>query len=260
MANLINKIEEVPKDKGVIVFDLDGTLTESKVQLDPEMGALLAQLIKQKIVAVIGGGSFERFKTQLIAGLPAGTEFERLLLLPLNGASLYQFAKDGWHEVYSELLHEEEKQNIHAALDKALKETGFVGLEYLYGEQIEDRGGQITFSALGQDAPLEEKTKWSQEHEAERARLALKLQEYLPEMEVKVAGLTSIDITRKGIDKKFGIGRLASRLNILPTEMVFVGDAFGPGGNDEPTLDSGAVCFKVNSPKDTKRLASYLLS
>ena len=48
MKNLITKIEEVHKDKKVIVFDLDGTLAESKMLVDAEMSGLLTELLKQR--------------------------------------------------------------------------------------------------------------------------------------------------------------------------------------------------------------------
>ena len=89
--------------------------------------------------------------------------------------------------------------------------------------------------------------------------LAEKLQGKLPEMEVKIAGLTSMDVTPKGINKKFGLEQLANRLAIQTNEMLFVGDAFEPDGNDTPALASGALCFKVDSPADTKELLKYLL-
>ncbi|OGN34993.1 MAG: hypothetical protein A3I39_01575 [Candidatus Yanofskybacteria bacterium RIFCSPLOWO2_02_FULL_47_9b] len=259
MKNLITKIEEVHKDKKVIVFDLDGTLAESKMLVDAEMSGLLTELLKQRTVAVIGGQNFDGFKTHLLNQLPIGAARDNLFILPLNGASFYQHQGGQWRQDYSKELLAEEKEHIKDALEEVFKETGYVGPEYLYGEQVEDRGSQVTFSALGQEAPLEEKIKWSQEHHTEMIILAEKLQGKLPEMEVKIAGLTSMDVTPKGINKKFGLEQLANRLAIQTNEMLFVGDAFEPDGNDTPALASGALCFKVDSPADTKELLKYLL-
>ena len=250
MPILLTNISQIPKDKKVIVFDLDGTLVESKTDLDMEMAGLLTELLKNKKVAVIGGQSFDGFKKHLLDRLPASVRLDNLYILPVNGGSFYEYKKSRWEQIYSDNLTEEEKQKIWQVFDGEGISRGLA----------EDRGSQVTFSALGQVAPLEEKMKWQQEHDSERATLATKLREKLPDMEVRTAGLTSIDITRQGINKKYGIEQLASRLGIQPSDILFVGDAFEPDGNDHPVLDSGAVCFKVNSPEDTKRLISSLSS
>jgi phosphomannomutase len=259
MTNLINNVQEIPKDKKLIIFDLDGTLTESKVEIDADAGALLSSLLKEKKAGIIGGGALERFKIQVLAGLPRDTKLKNLFLFPLNGGSFYQYQNSEWQEVYSRKLSDEEKRNIREAFGKFFKEVGHVSPEKIYGKQLEDRGSQVTFSALGQEAPLDEKTRWSKEHYSERLGMALKLQEYLPDMEVKVAGLTSIDVTRKGIDKKFAIEKLMEHLNISVAETLFVGDAFGPDGNDTPALESGVLCFEIESPQDTKDLIKHIL-
>lgn len=258
MGNFIHTIEDVPTDKKLIVFDMDGTLTESKMPIDSEMAVLLAGLLKKKKVGIVGGGAFERFETQVVAGLPRDANLENLFVLPLNGGSFYQYKNGGWQNVYSLQLSAEEKEKVREAFKKIFAGIGYVPPERIYGEQIEDRGSQITFSALGQNAPLDEKTEWSQQHDSDRLNMALRLQNHLPDMEVRVAGLTSIDITRKGIDKKFAIEKLAEYLKISVQDTLFVGDAFEPDGNDSPALESGAECFRIGSVQDTKDLINHI--
>lgn len=258
MENLITKIEEVPKGKKLIVFDLDGTLTDSKMVVDVEMGNLLGKLLKVKKVGVVGGGAIDRFKTQILDSIQ-DVPLENMFLLPLNGGAFYQYKNGSWGRLYSEELSDEEKKKIQEAFKLALEETNYPRPERLYGEQMDDRGGQVTFSALGQNAPLEEKAEWLRRYESIHLQLALKVQEYLPDMEAKTAGLTSIDVTRKGIDKKFAIQKLMQHVGISPIDTLFVGDAFGPDGNDTPALGAGVQCFKVTSPADTKKLISFLL-
>ena len=260
MDSTLKAIEEVPKDKRVIVFDLDGTLTESKVALSSDIASLLTRLMVTHKVAIIGGGSFEQFKLQVLDHLPQqDSSFDNLFLLPLDGGSLYSYENGEWKKEYTQDLSTEEKQEIFNAFQRAFKETGYVKPRQLYGEEIEDRGSQITFSALGQNAPLDEKTKWSNEHGQDRLRLTEKLEELLSDMEAKVAGLTSIDVTKKGIDKKFGIEQLVKHLNVPISDVLFVGDAFEPDGNDTPALGAGVSCFAVKSIEDTKKLISTLL-
>ena len=87
---------------------------------------------------------------------------------------------------------------------------------------IEDRGSQITFSALGQEAPLEEKVKWDPDF-AKRKKMKTILDGLIPEFSVRLGGSTSIDVTKPGIDKAYGIKKLGDVLAISIEAMIFVG-------------------------------------
>ncbi len=258
--NLLHNVDEIPKDKKLIVFDLDGTLAESKAKIDQETATILSGLLNKKKIGIVGGGMFESFKFQVLTTLPQNTKLENLFLLPLNGGSFYGYQDGEWRKIYSYELSNEEKKEIREAFDRVFREVGYAIPDNIYGKQTEDRGSQITFSMLGQEAPLDEKTRWSKKHDADRLRMVLKLQEYLPDMEIKTAGLTSIDITKKGINKKFAIEKLTEYLNIPIADTLFIGDAFGHDDNDSPALESGALCFKVKKTEETKNLIRYLLS
>ena len=153
----------------------------------------------------------------------------------------------------------DEKEKILAALDKTFEKLNYKHPDKIYGEPIEDRGAEIVFSALGQEAPLEEKEKWNKENPDIRSRMEKILQNYLPDMEAKVAGLTSIDVTRKGVDKAYGIRQISKYVNTSLEEMLFVGNDFSREGNDEPVLKTGVLCFEVKGFGDTKKLIRYLL-
>src|SRR5659263_269716 len=142
----------------LIVFDLDGTLAESKSSLDTEMSELLHNLLGIAKVAVISGGDWPQFEKQLLSNLPHDECLGNLSLLPTCGTKFYQYDKD-WEKLYSEDFTANEKEKIIGSLKKAIYKTGF-NVEKLWGETIEDRGSQIPSSALGQEAPIEEKKKW----------------------------------------------------------------------------------------------------
>jgi HAD superfamily hydrolase (TIGR01484 family) len=146
------------KVKELIVFDLDGTLAESKSSLDAEMAALLHELLRVAKVAVISGGDWPQFEKQLLSNLPQDERLINLSLLPTCGTKFFQYAGN-WKKLYSEDFTADEKEKIVSSLKKAIDAAGSK-VEKVWGEQIEDRGSQITFSALGQQAPLEEKDKW----------------------------------------------------------------------------------------------------
>src|SRR3546814_5530694 len=93
--------------------------------------------------------------------------------MPTTGTKLYRFINGAWRAVYAELFDDAEKATIRAAFDQALTDAGLAD-ERIWGERIEDRGSQITFSGLGQAAPLKEKEAWdpdrkkrSEEHTSE---------------------------------------------------------------------------------------------
>jgi len=242
--------------KRLIVFDLDGTLAESKQAIDPEMGRLLAQLLAIRPVAVISGGDWPQFERQLVGFLPAAADLNRLFLLPTSGTKLYRF--DGvWRGIYAENFAVEERARILAALEKAVEAAG-LAQDAASGEKVEDRGSQITFSGLGQAAPLEAKMKWDPDRR-KRDSLKTLLDEMLPDFSVRIGGSTSIDITRQGIDKAYAIGKLAAAAGIGADEMLFIGDALYPGGNDAPVRDMGVSTIAVRDIEETKRVIGTLI-
>jgi phosphomannomutase len=243
--------------KKLIVFDLDGTLTESKAALDTEMSALLRDLLGVVKVAVISGGSWQQFEKQVLANLPHNESLVNLSLLPTCGTKFFKYVKD-WEEIYSEDFTADEKEKIVRALKNAFTAAGFK-IDKVWGEVIEDRGSQITFSALGQQAPLEEKKKWDPDF-AKRKKMKTFLDTLIPEFFVRLGGTTSIDVTKHGIDKAYGIKKLRDTLGIAIDEMIFIGDALFPGGNDYPAKEAGALSIQVKDPHETKRVIEAIIA
>ncbi len=244
--------------KNLIVFDLDGTLAPSKSAIDAEMSALLGALLTVVKVAIISGGGFPQFEAQLVANLPKNAPLDKLSLLPTCGTRFYQYKNAGWQLLYAEDFTEAEKATIIGALQKAVAASGFAS-QQVWGEPIEDRGSQITYSALGQQAPLDAKEKWDPDFSKRKAIKAL-LDPMLPNFSVHMGGTTSIDVTKPGIDKAYGIRKLRDILGITIEEMIYVGDALFPGGNDYPARETGAVCIQVRDPDETKRVIETIVA
>lgn len=243
--------------KKLIVFDLDGTLAESKASLDAEMATLLSALLGIVKVAVISGGNWPQFEKQLLANLPHDEHLKNLSLLPTCGTKFYRF-DSGWKKLYSEDFTDAEKEKITSSLKQVMAASGFE-VHQTWGEVIEDRGSQITFSALGQQAPIEEKKKWDPDF-TKRKKIKALLDKLIPEFSVRLGGTTSVDVTKPGIDKAYGIRKLRDTLGVGIDEMIFIGDALFPGGNDYPAKEAGVVSIQVRDPNETKRVIEAIVA
>ncbi len=258
-------IQEKHKNKKLIVFDLDGTLVESKSAVDGEMAQLIGRLLEEKIVAIIGGGKYEVFKEIFLNKLKLPDKLlKKLFIFPTSASSFYRY-KSKWQKVYSRELSKETRARIKKAFEETFREINYKHPEKTYGNVIEDRGSQVTFSVFGQDLVkvlgkkgVEMKKEWRDKNTKLKLKLAKMLQKKLPDLEVRAAGYTSIDITQKGIDKAYGLRQIKKHLGIPFSEMLFVGDALFKGGNDYAALKTGVDCVAVKGPEEAKKIIKIL--
>lgn len=238
--------------KQLIAFDLDDTLAITKSPISDRMADLLGQLLNHFDVCVISGGNLTQFQKQVIDRLSLGPQqMRRLHLMPTCGTRYYRYddIKEQWAEIYAENLTQEQKDRIIAELSKAAKELGYWEAKP-FGEIIEDRGSQITFSALGQEAPPEKKYAWDPDGKKKHAIRDLAAPN-LMDVEVRVGGTTSVDVTIIGVDKAYGMKKLMEQLEIGKSEILFVGDKLEEGGNDYPVKALGIDCLAVERWEDT---------
>jgi hypothetical protein len=243
--------------KQLVAFDLDGTLALSKQPLQDDMGEALADLLGVAHVAVISGGDWPQFQKQVASRLPERADRTKLWLMPTTGTKLYTY-KDDWTPVFAELFSDEERRGIIDAFAASLQATGFKP-ERTWGEQVEDRGSQVTFSALGQQAPLEEKEHWDPDF-AKRKVIQADLRTRLPGLSINMGGATSIDITREGVDKAYGLKKLRDASGIPLDAMMFIGDAIFPGGNDYPAKTLGLDTVRVRDPQETMAVIQAIVA
>lgn len=244
----------------LVAFDLDDTLAPSKSPMDPRMSQILADLLDVVPVCIISGGQFAQFKMQAIDNLPEGgsAHLERLHLMPTCGTQYFRFENDEWEQVYAENLTEDEKTRALAAVETRAKELGFWETD-TWGPILEDRGSQITFSALGQAAPVPAKQAWDPTGEKKNT-LREAVARDIPDLEVRSGGSTSVDITRKGIDKAYGMKKLAELTGISLDDMLFVGDRLDVNGNDYPVKAMGVRTQSVEDWEDTARFVEDLIA
>ncbi|GAA5989989.1 hypothetical protein JCM10908_002411 [Rhodotorula pacifica] len=243
----------------LIAFDLDDTLAPSKSPLDPRMLETFAALLETVPVAVISGGNFQQFEQQLVNPLRRrdGLRLDDLHLLPTCGTRYYRWQEQDWVQQYAEDLSDDQKKRALEVVEAQAKEAGYWEAK-TWGPILEDRGSQITFSALGQAAPVEAKKQWDPTG-AKKNDLQRRVQALLPDLEVRSGGSTSVDITRKGIDKAYGMQRLAKMTGIELDEMLFVGDRLDPEGNDYPVKALGVPTHAVEGWEDTDAFLRELI-
>lgn len=243
--------------KKVVAFDLDGTLAPSKSSLTDAMGAELSRLLEHKQVCVISGGKFGQFEKQILSNLHVEPELlKNLHLMPTCGTRYYRCDGSEWELVYAEDIPEADKKRIFDALDKGFKDLGYKE-DKVYGEIIEDRESQITYSVYGQDIVdvlgeegVRIKEAWDPD---EKKKLELRdyIAPLIPDYEVRVGGVTSIDVTKPGVDKAYGMQKLMEALGVDKEEILFIGDKLFEGGNDYPVKAFGIESIEVRSWEDT---------
>lgn len=287
------------QNKYMIVFDLDDTLSESKTNVGEEISRLLHALLCDGeydedgdfigfnyAVGIISGCAYEQFEKQLLEPFwkhvrnndAWGKEIwadqicSRMFLMPASGSQLYFYnSSGGWRCAYKESLALREKVEVYNAFYRACEDANILPLANPYGEIAEDRDSQITFSFLGQQAPLEIKKSWDP-NQAKRFKVLKEMQKTLAKIglsnkyEITVGGSSSIDVTLKGRDKAYGLQKFLDwdewrhvKTKIDPGQVLFVADAIFPGGNDYSVKYLGVECKKVSCPADTEKIIKKIL-
>ncbi|MEI6850707.1 MAG: HAD-IIB family hydrolase [Candidatus Saccharibacteria bacterium] len=247
-------------NKKIIAFDLDDTLVTSKSNISDHMGILLVKLLDNFDVCIISGGAFEQFKTQVIDRLEMSPQAaSRLHLMPTCGTQYYLYDKlsDDWKLQYSNSLTDEQRNRVKIALEDGAKKLG-LWENNTFGDIIEDRGSQVTFSALGQKAPADLKYKWDPTVE-KRQKLRDYVASLVPDLEVRVGGSTSIDITMIGVDKAYGMQKLIEKTKVEQDSILFIGDRLQEGGNDYPVKAMGIDTIEVERWEDTALVLEGIL-
>ena len=216
------------------------------------LAGLLRGLLSPYEVCVISGGAFEQFRLQLIERLDASPEqLSRLHIMPTSGTKYLRFDPHSreWVLQYSEDLAPETRARIVEVLTTGAKTLGYWEPKP-WGPIIEDRGAQITFSALGQAAPAAKTYAWDPDGTKKRSLRDFAAQR-LPDLEVHVGGTTSVDVTNTGIDKAYGIRKLMTAVGLTRDEILFFGDQLDEGGNDYPVKSVGIDTIAVRGWEET---------
>lgn len=243
--------------KKVIVCDLDGTLAVSKSRITADMAEVIGHVLKRYKFAVVSGGAYPQFEKQFVSRLQVEPVYlKNLYLFPTMGTTCFTYDEksQSWNKLYDEPLDAKDRKLIIKTLEGVIKKWN-MDTTLGYGELIEDRGSQITFSALGQQAPIELKEKWDID-QSKRRKMVDDIKDALSKFEIRIGGTTSIDITKKGLDKAYAIGKIKELLKVEDKDIIFVGDALYPGGNDEAVKNTGVDFIQEDGPDSTLELLS----
>lgn len=246
--------------KKLIAFDMDGTITRSKSAIEKNMNELISRLVEQYYVCIVSGGRYEQFETQILSYISLeARKSGHLYIAPTSGACLYQ-VKETPLLLYSHDFDPSVKEKIIHAYTKAVKDTHIEMPRAVYGDVVEDRGSQLSFSFFGQDAPYEVKKSWDIDTKKRTAirEIMLRMVKDIS-VNILIGGTSTIDVVPLGIDKAYVLDRLVDILSIQKSEVLYVGDAVFPGGNDYAPHAHGYDTALVAGLEDTKKIIQELL-
>ena len=241
--------------KKIIVFDMDDTLSPAKSPADKEMLELLEKLLEKYKVAIITWWMFETIKMQILDWL--NKNLENLYILPTIWTQWYEYKNENWERKYVEWLQEGEVKYITKILNEAIQTLGLKPKQ-TWWDIIENRISQITYSWLGQKAPLEAKRKFDPDKKI-RWKIVNEIKDKLKDYSIWIWGTTSIDITRKWLDKSYGIQKIIENLKLKKEDILFIWDALFEWWNDYPVKKYGIETIQVENPEDTKKIVINLL-
>jgi HAD superfamily hydrolase (TIGR01484 family) len=240
----------------IIVFDVDGVLCESKNKIDEEMGALLEELSLRNTIVFLTGGKLEQVATQV---LPFSNMKKPYYILPTSGADAWIVGEANsmlWNNHFSP----EQKGRIVAGIIHVFNKMPRPS--FMWGSMVEDRLSQITISLLGQDAPWFIKKYYDPQEKIRRA-LVFNLKETIinsDDFDFTIGGSTSIDITKKGVNKGSMLKNLVEFNNWNINDIWFVGDQLHKDGNDYTVKEEGFHTIQVENVNETKNLIKKWLT
>ncbi len=240
------------------LFDLDETLAESFKTPSREMIGRIHAVLSLMPFAIVTGRDFAWMKDDFLSQITDSPDAERFYVVAEGGAEGYAWKGGAWHKEYGSDLSDAERPLIRGAIMQALSETKVLDGHTIYGEQFVDKHAMIAFAMLGREVPTDMRHTWDPGN-MKRHELADAIAKKLPQYDVVLGGATTIDVTKKDMNKAHGVRWLSSILRIDPTEMLYVGDALYPDGNDEPVIATGCMVRSTSGPAETFGIINELL-
>lgn len=219
----------------LITFDLDGTLTQHRSKLEPANREILEKLKKQYKVLILAAGSCKRAYDQLNS-----FSIDIIGNYGLEQSSI----ENGEFKILQKKKYSVNKKKVSESIEKLRQKTGYVQYD---GDSVEfHESGLITFPLLGTKARLEDKLNFDPDC-SKRSQIYELVASEFPEFNCYIGGSSSFDIVLKKYDKCSALNEYCSKNKISVEEVIFFGDGYQKGGNDEPLFKSNFHCVPVTS-------------
>ena len=233
----------------LIAFDLDGTLTQHKSPMSPEIRAALGALrASGRSLLMVGAGSCRRIFTQM-EGYP----------IDIVGNYGMQYAEyDPATKDLKFVRDDRVPCDREGVLRRAAELRARFGWTAFAGESVEFHdSGAVTFALLGTKADPADKLAFDPDRRKRRAAYAA-VCEAFPDYKVFVGGSSSYDMAPAPYDKAWALGRVCDERGLAKSDVLYVGDDYGPGGNDESVLLAGFPFLRIDDYRDTPALLARI--
>ncbi len=233
----------------VVALDLDGTLTQHKQPMSPQVRETLVALSKKYKLLMVGAGQLMRI-------------FRQMEHFPVDIIGNYglQYGKydpeTGSMKTVRDLAFPCDRESVEARVTMLRQKHGLTDYR---GENVEYHpSGCVTFPCLGTAARQEDKLSYDPDRRKRRA-IYQEVCRTFPEYTVFVGGSSSFDMAPKPYDKRYAL-ELFCRENDLQCEnVVYIGDDYGPGGNDESVYLSDFPYLTIDDYRMFPEIVSPLL-
>jgi len=234
------------QDVKVIAFDLDGTLTQHKSPLSPENRAVLDALSKKYKLLMVGAGQCRRI-------------FDQMEHYPVDIIGNYGM-QYGCYDPESKDLVLVRNDSVPLADRQAVEEKVTAlrekhGFTEFKGDNVEYHpSGCLTFPILGTKADIADKLAFDPDRKKRRA-FYNEVVDAFSDYVVFVGGSSSFDMAPKPFNKYYALDRYCQENGLTHDQVVYAGDDYGLGGNDESVYLSDFTFIKVD---DYRKLPEYM--
>lgn len=233
--------------KKLLGFDLDGTLTQHKSPLGETNRKVLEKLAARYRLVMVGAGACRRIYNQL-------GEFPIEIIG--NYGMQHSVIRNGCFEIVEERVCPVDRSKIELIASELRKK---LHLENFTGDSVEyHASGAMTFPILGTKAKLEDKLAYDPDRKKRRAIYADVCAAFAG-FTVFIGGSSSFDITPPGCDKYHALLHFCEENGLTPDEVVYIGDDFGPGGNDSQVKLGGIDCVEIDDYRNFPDRVAFLL-
>lgn len=235
------------KNIKLIAMDLDGTLTQHKTKLSPENENALSTLSQKYKLLICGAGQVMRI-------------FDQLKQFPLdiigNYGLQYGEYKDNQMQIMKDLTFDCDKETIEKKVSFLREKYGYTDFA---GDSVEYHpSGCVTFPILGTKAVQADKLKFDPDR-LKRRKIYDEVCELFSDYCVFVGGSSSFDMAPKPYDKYYALAQYCEEHGFSHDEVVYIGDDYGLGGNDEAVYKSDFNYLTIDDYKLFPQIIAPLL-